>query len=68
MTLKSHAEYEDAKRRIRALGQLPEGTPGAETELNVLVELTTAWEAEHTQEAPDTTPAGRSSESPTPRD
>jgi len=47
MTISSRAEYEAARRRILELGQLPEGTPGAETELTTLVELTTAWEEEN---------------------
>lgn len=58
MTISSHAEYEAAKRRIRELGQLPEGTPGAETELTVLVELTNAWENDHDRPTDsDTIPA-----------
>jgi hypothetical protein len=57
VTINSRAEYEAAKRRILELGNLPEGTPGAETELTVLVELTTAWEAEHADD-PDSDPPG----------
>lgn len=51
MTISSRAEYEAAIRRIRELGQLPEGTPGAETELTTLVELTTSWEEENEGQA-----------------
>ncbi|KPF72910.1 hypothetical protein IP69_03490 [Bosea sp. AAP35] len=62
MTISSDAEYEAAKRRIRELGQLPECTPGAETELTVLVELTTAWEADRgvaVEPNPNSTPGDR---------
>lgn len=51
MTISSRAEYEAAIHRIQELGQLPEGTPGAETELTTLVELTTAWEEENEEQA-----------------
>jgi hypothetical protein len=57
VTINSRAEYEAAKRRILELGDLPEGTPGAETELTVLVELTTAWEAAHADDPRDNAPA-----------
>jgi outer membrane protein assembly factor BamD (BamD/ComL family) len=60
MTISSRAEYEAAIRRIRELGDLPEGTPGAETELTTLVELTTAWEEDNEAQArPEPTPPSR---------
>lgn len=60
MTISSRAEYEAAIRRIQELGQLPEGTPGAETELTTLVELTTAWEEENEGQArPEPAPPSR---------
>ncbi len=67
MSITSRAEYEAARRRIVELGKLPEGVPGAETELTVLVELTAAWEAEHAED--DAVEGGATlDQRPSPRD